>query len=336
MKFFAKFILILLLFVMGVFLFLPRHNLETVQKEKKILYYRDPMGKDVTSPVPAKDEMGMDFIPVYEETADTKDKDSANEGRSNLTLSKDSAERIGVTKDTATEEQITYEIKAKGRVAYDPGLYQAAEEFITSFKMLKSGSLGGELIKASKTKLRLLGLSEMQIDELSNGKINPQSFLLPSGKAWIYAEVYEYDLPNIKNGMKAEATSPVYPEKIFTGQLDSISPIVNDASRTVRLRTTISDPDGLLKPDMYLNVSLTAELGRKITVSDSAVIHTGNTDIIFIIKDKTYSPRQVKVGTKINNRYVIEDGLSQGEVYVKSGNFLLDSESRVKNITSGS
>ncbi len=310
--------------------------------QREILYYRHPMGKNVTSAVPAKDEMGMDYIPVYRDESKSGALETSIEGRVPFSISQDTQQLIGVTKSKVLREHLFHDIRATGRVAYDPEIYGAIEEYrialsaASASSVLSSTRTRGEpdsLVSAARIKLRLQGLTDSQIDALAKGAIDPEEFLLPKGKAWIYAEVFEYELPLIREQQSIQATIPSAPQEIFKGKITSINPIVDPASRTLRVKAEILDSKGLLRPDMFLNVSITSDLGEQLTVPDSAVVHTGSKELIFVVNpDGQFEPREVTLGVKSGGHYAIQSGLIEGETIVTSANFLIDSESRLRGI----
>lgn len=314
---------------------------EQVQpSQKKVLFYRHPMGKNVTSRVPMKDEMGMDFIPVYEDEVNTSGS-AILDGRTAVLLSEASQQLIGVKKATAVRESVTYEIKASGRVAYDPDLYAAVTEFqvarrashltIDSSPVVSSNAQS--LVSASKLKLKLMGLSDEQIKALDSNKMNAENLLLPKDAVWVYADLYEYELPYLKVGQEIVSESSLYPEEEFKGKIVSVSPIVNATTRTINVKAQVNDPSHILKPDMFLTVRLKVELGIQLVVPDDAIIHTGDADLVFRVGDSgQFEPKQVKIGLKANRKTVIVAGLSEGEKVVAGANFLVDSESRLRAV----
>jgi len=310
-------------------------------KEGKILFYRHPHKPSVTSPVPAKDEMGMDFVPVLEEEESVNSTGDV-EGRAGFTLSPSRQQLIGVTRGKVALRNITVEIRASGKAAFDPDLFTAIEEYrqaLLSASQMKDIPYEGlrtqakDLVESAKTKLKLLGLTDSQIRKLSSGRVSPMSLLLPKGNVWIYAEVFEYELPMVKEGQEVEATSPALPGKRFTGKLTSISPIVNPQTRTARVRALIPDPKGDLRPDTFVNVRILASLGEKLVVPQEAVLHSGEEDFVFVLEDKgRFTPRKVTLGVKTKDFYEVLSGLTNNETVVTSANFLIDSESRLRGV----
>lgn len=318
------------------------HKKALQEKERKILYYRHPMGKNVTSPVPAKDEMGMDYIPVYDDEVSSGSSEAYVEGRVPFSVPQGTQQLIGVTKGKVLREHLIHDIRATGRVAYDPQIYGAIEEYRIALRTTSAGNalklspFQGEpdsLVRAARVKLRLQGISDSQIDSLAKGTIDPKAFLLPKGKAWVYAEVFEHELPLIREQQSIEVSIPSAPQETFTGQITSIDPVIDPTSRTLGVKAEILDSKGLLKPDMFLKVHITADLGEQLVIPNSAVVHTGSKEIVFVVnEDGRFEPREITLGVQTVDRYAVQVGLNEGETIVTSANFLIDSESRLRGV----
>lgn len=189
------------------------------------------------------------------------------------------------------------------------------------------------LISAAQTKLKLLGISDLQIKSLMKDGIDAHEFLLPKGKVWVYAEVFENELPFIKTGQGVEVLVPSLSQEAFVGRIASVNPTLDLSSRTVRVKAEIEDPKELLKPDMFVNVVISADLGEQLVVPDSAVIHTGSKELVFVVNESgRFEPREITLGMKSNMKYAVETGLKEGETVITSGNFLVDSESRLRGV----
>jgi Cu(I)/Ag(I) efflux system membrane fusion protein len=223
-------------------------------KEKKILFYRHPMQPSITSKVPSKDEMGMDYIPVYEGDADNFNSSTVT-GRASFPLSSENQQTIGVTTATVSRQPMSREIRATGRVAYDPELFAAIEEYrqaLLARQQLKNSSYEGfveqssALVKSSETRLKLLGLTDEQIRHLARGGSQAINLILPQGRVWIYAEVFEYEVTGLRAGQKIEAEAPSIPGEVFKGKISSFSPVLNAPTRTIRVRAEVPDPKRLL------------------------------------------------------------------------------------------
>lgn len=309
------------------------------KKERKILFYRHPMRPDITSKTPAKDEMGMDYVPVYEEEVRREGGTSNVVGRASFTLSQERQQNIGVTTTKVTVQPLSYEVRASGRVAFDPDLYQAVEEYrqaLLSRAQMSDGLMKAQadkLLSSSKTKLRLMGLADEQIHKLSSDENSPMSLLLPKGAVWVYAEVFEYEVAGLKPGLVVEAGAPSIPGKVFSGKVSSISPVVNSPTRTVRLRALVPDPAGLMRPDTFVGVKIKIDLGEKLAVPESAVLFSGDQKFVFVVKENgRFEPHAIRTGLKAQNNYEVLSGLQPGDTVVTSANFLIDSESRLRGV----
>jgi len=148
---------------------------------------------------------------------------------------------------------------------------------------------------------------------------------------WIEAQVYEYEVSLVRTGMPAEITLPSLPGRIFEGRVSYIYPAPDGPTRTARLRINLDNPEGLLYPQAYTQVQLTADLGERLLVPDSAVIYTGATRVVFVDLGQGYlERRKVSVGHRAEGTIEVLEGLSEGEVVVTSGNFLIAAESKLK------
>jgi Cu(I)/Ag(I) efflux system membrane fusion protein len=110
-----------------------------------------------------------------------------------------------------------------------------------------------------------------------------------------------------------------------------VYPYLDAQTRTGRIRIDVPNPDGALKPDMYANVELQAPQGQQLVVPENAVIMAGETDLVFLADgDGYFEPRRVRIGRRIEDGWVVLDGLREGDTVVTSGNFLIASESKLK------
>lgn len=148
---------------------------------------------------------------------------------------------------------------------------------------------------------------------------------------WLLADIYEYELPLVKEGQEAALTLTSYPGEVFHGKVKYIYPTLETKTRTVKVRFEFKNEDTELKPGMYANVELKVPLGDRLSVSEDSVINTGERKVVFIAKgDGYFEPREIKVGHKAEGYYEVLDGLKEGEKVVTSADFLIDSESRLK------
>jgi hypothetical protein len=130
-------------------------------------------------------------------------------------------------------------------------------------------------------------------------------------------------------------TLTYFPGKVYTGKVSYIYPQMDNVTRTAKIRVEFVNPEFTLKPDMYANVDLQIGYGKQVSVPEEAVLDSGGEQIVFVARERGYfEPRRVQLGAKVNNRYIVLSGLKEGEKIVTSGNFLVDSESRLKSATS--
>lgn len=311
------------------------------KKERRVLYYRHPMGQPDTSPVPKKDPMGMDYIPVYEGEAPVESKVP---GHAMLHLSPEKQERIGIKGEIVKKRKLQKQIRTVGRVAYDPELYTAQREYLLTLESIQKAEAspyhGGPerakaLLESAKVRLRLLGMSEDEISRLESETGQDRNLILPGGEegrfVWVYASIYEYELPYAPIGTPVKVKVPTFPDKEFMGEVQALDPVLDPATRAIRIRARIPDPESLLRPEMYVDIYLESDLGEKIAVPEEAVMHTGEKTLVFIKNEQgLFEPREITLGAKAGKFYEAAGGLHEGEWVVTSGNFLIDSESRLQ------
>lgn len=305
--------------------------------QRKVLFYRHPMRPDVTSPTLAKDEMGMDYIPVYSDEASSG---PIIDGHASFTIPLERQQIIGVKTAKAEVRPLDVEIRAVGRVAYDPELYNAIEEYkqaVIAREKIKDSPLedarkGAEtIVRSASTRLRLLGLSQNQIEKLASDSSDPINLLLPDKTAWIYAEVYEYEVDLIKPGQELSVTAPSLPGRAYHGKVVAVDSVVNAVTRTARIRGLIDTPDQALRPETYVTTRLHIGLGRRLSVPEDSLLDTGEHQIVFVKKGQgKFEPRSIKLGRQAKGFYEVHSGLEPGEEVVTAANFLIDSESRFR------
>jgi len=218
------------------------------------------------------------------------------------------------------------------------------------------------LVEASRTRLRYWDLSNQQIAALENtGEVQKiltiyspatgvvikksafQGHYVKAGehqydiadlsKVWVDVEVYEYEFPWIKKGMPAEMQLSYLPGKTFMGKVLYVYPFLSAKTRTAKLRLEFPNPDYQLKPDMYANVNLKSAVSEEtLVVPQEAVIDSGVRKVVFVVLGKgKFQPREVKLGLEGNDdEFQVLEGLEENEQIVISGQFMLDSESRLR------
>lgn len=161
--------------------------------------------------------------------------------------------------------------------------------------------------------------------------------LADTSVVWVLADVPEYQLGAAKVGEAATVRLRSRPGQAFLGRISLIYPQVAPETRTTKVRIEISNPDGILLPDMYADVEISSSGGNPVVaVPDNAVIDTGTRQLVIVDKgDGRFEPRKVSVGQQGGGFIEIRSGLAPGEKVVVAANFLIDAESNLKSALSG-
>lgn len=314
--------------------------------EKKILYWTDPMMPGYKSDKPGKSPMGMEMVPVYEEVAAAAAVGTP-EGYAPILVTPQKQQFIGVKTATVEKRALATTVRTVGTVARDPELYQTEAEYQEAMRALRrlppeatpeTRAQAERLVESSRVKLRRLGLNDALIEEVGALEEPERSLLYAGagGRVWIYAAIYEYELPLVRVGDDVTVELTATPGQTLHGTLRAVNPTIDPMTRTATIRVLVEDTDAVLKPDMYVNVSIQTDQGEVLTVPEEAVFDTGTKKIIFVDKGQgLFEPRDVAVGTKAEGRYEVTSGVTEGERVVTSANFLIDSESRLKAALEG-
>mgnify|MGYP002789745033 CR=1 FL=1 len=153
------------------------------------------------------------------------------------------------------------------------------------------------------------------------------------GIVWVQAQVFEQDLAFVRLGQEATVSLSYLPDRKFRGRVTYVYPTVDEKTRTARVRMEFHNPGYFLKPGMFATVELQAELAESaILVPDMAVLRSGEKNTVFVALDGgKFEPRTVTLGPRAeNNFYQVLSGLNEGERVVTSGQFMLDSESQLR------
>ena len=148
---------------------------------------------------------------------------------------------------------------------------------------------------------------------------------------WVQAQVFQNDLGRIKVGDPATLTVNTFPGRSFNGRVDFIYPQVDLDTRTAKVRVIFSNPGLQLKPGMFVNVALKIPMGRQLVIPATGVLQSGTREIAFVQRGDGYiEPREVQLGARVDDNFVVLKGLKAGEQIVTSANFLIDSESQLQ------
>jgi Cu(I)/Ag(I) efflux system membrane fusion protein len=254
---------------------------------------------------------------------------------------------------------------------YSPDVLQAEQELLVARGWNGGDKPGqhGSFDESALRRLELLGISRQEIDEvLRTGKpavaiairspvegyviaknavtgvaVQPGTVLFEVADlstVWVTAEVYEVDVPRVSVGQPAIFELTAFPGQPCTGKVTFISPILDAQSRTLRVRLEFKnrlDKGGpRLRPGMYGTVHLSLPPTTGLTVPAEAVVDSGERRYLFVARPGGhFEPRQVDVGARAQGKVVITRGIAEGETVVTTGNFLVDSESRLRSAIEG-
>ncbi len=373
--------------------------------ERKPLFYRSPMNPTVTSPVPAKDAMGMDYVPVF------ADEPGINEIAGTVRIDPVVQQNIGVRTAKAELASLSHTVRAVGRISYDekritqlhpkisgwieelfvnttgeqveedtillsiysPRLVASQEEYVLALKnheILKNSPIEDirrgavELVASSRARLELFDVPEHQIRELEETlapkkalhihspaagivirigaregqHVSPKTelFMIADlSRVWAYADIFEYELPWVEVGDETEMTLAALPGQTFRGRVAYIYPYAESKTRTVKVRIEFDNPELALKPEMFAEINVHASMQEKATVIPSeAIVRSGAQDQVFVVREPgKFEPRTVKLGLQSGGRVIVLEGIQPGEEVVTSAQFLIDSESNLREAT---
>jgi Cu(I)/Ag(I) efflux system membrane fusion protein/cobalt-zinc-cadmium efflux system membrane fusion protein len=151
---------------------------------------------------------------------------------------------------------------------------------------------------------------------------------------WVYVDLYEYQLPWIKVGQDAKVEISYYPGQVVHGKVLFFNPFLDETTRTIRVNLQIPNPDGRLRPQMFATVTLLPIAAKNVvTVPEMAVLHTGERNVVVLDNGGgRFEPREVKLGLQGEGVYQVLEGLKGGETVVTSAQFLIDSESNLREV----
>jgi len=152
-------------------------------------------------------------------------------------------------------------------------------------------------------------------------------------RVWVYADVYEYELPWVKVGQRGRVELDYLPGSVFESKVSYVYPFLDPKTRTARVRLELPNRDGLLKPDMFANVVIETDVrSHALAVPEEAVIRSGKRNLVVVaLGDGRFEPRDIVTGLDSGDGWLeVREGLTDGERVVTSGQFLIDSESKLQ------
>jgi multidrug efflux pump subunit AcrA (membrane-fusion protein) len=252
---------------------------------------------------------------------------------------------------------------------YSPDLVSTQEEYLIAkrgnatlgtapFTDVAQGAQS--LLNSTRERLKLWDISDEQIKRLDEtGKVErdltfyspvtgfvtdrkafPQTSVTPDtelytvsdlSSVWATADIFEYEVPFVRVGQRVTFSLSYYPGKTYSGAISYIYPTVDPQTRTVKVRVEVPNPGFTLKPQMFADAQLRINYGAQILVPQEAVLDSGTAQRVFVVHEGgAFEPRKVTIGPVIDGNVAVLSGLKPGERIVTSGNFLIDSESRLK------
>ncbi len=256
---------------------------------------------------------------------------------------------------------------------YSPKLVSAQQEYLLAldneaalelspFAQIRTGA--SSLTRSARERLEMLDVPEHQIHELEESRAIKKyihihapwagtvlrigaragQFVTPStelymmvdlGQVWVYADVYEYEVPWVKAGDEVEMTLASVPGKTFRGTLDYIYPYAEAKTRTTKVRMVFDNAEQLLRPDMFADVTIFSDRqDDAVIIPSEAVVRSGDRTQAFVVRAPgKFEPRNIKIGVESRGFVTVLEGIAAGEEVVTSSQFLVDSESKLREAT---
>ena len=247
---------------------------------------------------------------------------------------------------------------------YSPELLAAQEEYLVTYQNMQrfTGRDNEGLLASARRRLEYFDIAESEIELIEKSGRVKKTLLVRSpssgfviqrkieeggyvkagtmlfriadlSRIWVEAHIYEYEFTWVAEGQEAEMTLPYQPGKVFSGRVSYVYPYLQPRTRDVVIRLEFENPDLDLKPDMYADVRIKSRSGKEgLVIPSEAVIRSGERNLVFVTRPgNKFTPRDVTLGLPVDGGGIqILTGLAAGETVVTSGQFLLDSESKLK------
>ena len=238
-------------------------------------------------------------------------------------------------------------------------LLSSQTEYLTARRATTASGITSAVVASGRTRLTVLGMSAAEIDEIEQSgtprrlvtvvaprsgvvidrgitvgtAIDPSTTLLTIAdltRVWVLVEVPEADIPAVRVGSTAQLDFPASGRAPFGARVDFLYPTLTERTRTLRVRLSVANPSGTLRPGLYGTAAFESIGAPAITVSRDAVVDTGRQQHVFVVVGDRFEPRPVTLGVQLADRVEVRAGLNEGECVVSAGVFLLDSESRLR------
>ena len=239
-------------------------------------------------------------------------------------------------------------------------LLSSQTEYLTARRATTASGITSAVVASGRTRLGVLGMSPAEIDEIEASgtprrlvtvvaprrgividrgvtvgtAIDPSTTLLTIAdlsRVWVLAEVPEADIPAVRVGATAQLDFPASGRAPFGARVDFLYPTLTERTRTLRVRLSVANPGGTLRPGLYGTAVFESAGAPAITIPRDAVVDTGRLQHVFVVTGDRFEPRPIVLGVQLADRVEVRAGLKEGERVVSAGVFLLDSESRLRS-----
>jgi Cu(I)/Ag(I) efflux system membrane fusion protein len=248
---------------------------------------------------------------------------------------------------------------------YSPELYQNEREYLIALAAGDSMAGMSPDAQAGKERLRSLGIPQEEIDRLEQERTPTATLKLRApitgavidhgltdgqyvtadtplftvadlSSVWVLVDLYEMDIARVALGDRATFTADALPGRVYRSSVDLIYPTVSSDTRTLKVRLSLSNQDGALRPGMFGRVTLTTHGAPALVAPAEAVVNTGKSRYVFLTHaGGRFEPRRVTTGEHVGDDVQIMNGVAEGDTVVSSASFLIDSESRLKAAIQG-
>lgn len=284
---------------------------------------------------------------VLAESSSSESAHATVDGRIAVKINQSARERVGITTETVETKPLKKTVQAWGMVAHDAELYELQIEFLRQERLnyererdrTPLGQKRG-LTEREKIRLQFLekGLSPEWVKALEDAGV-PDKRLIYHHEVpgiWVYVQVREKDAALTRPGDIVVIQGASTPGRELKGEVKFIDNVVNEETRTVRVHVLVDDASGALRPNTSVSAQIEADLGESLVISEDAPLFTGSRALVFVDEADTFTPREIVLGERVSGFYEVKSGLKKGERIASSGNFFIDSESRLRSSLAGS
>jgi len=310
----------------------PRHDHGQEMQAQE--YWTCPMHPQIHQSGPGQCPIcGMDLVPVKPKNKSAPGQQHEGDTSKNEGIEIDPilVQNIGIKTDTVMVRNLNKIVFTYGRVAHDPSLWVAQNEYLEALRLGNTA-----LIQSVEYKLRFMGLSDEWIKNLRKKRKADLGFHLPSDKEppLFEAYIYQSDFNAIKVGLPVDILDQDG-QLLQKGEIESIATMLDPETKS--LKVLIRAKESLhVKSNTFMQFKIFIPLGEKLSVPQEAVLFFGDHNMVYVKAGNHYITKKVEVGQEANGFYEIISGVEPGEVIVTNGTFLIDSESKIKMGTGSS